>query len=224
MKILEKIKTFLLYCNFKTIYFNFHYFTILDALHFPVFLSRNTKLRCTKGNVKIIAPLRPGLVRIGTDETGLYDKKHNRPVWENMGTVIFHGLGNIKYGAKIIVGINATLEMGDNFRLSSGSSVICYKSIKFGYNCRISWDTQFIDTDFHRVFDSNHNHVNPDKEIILGNDCWIGNHCLIQKGTHLRNIIVVASNSMVNIDCPESNIILAGSPAKVLRTSITWDE
>jgi len=37
-------------------------------------------------------------------------------------------------------------------------------------------------------------------------------------------MIVVASNSMVNSDCPNSNIILGGSPARVLRTSVTWDD
>jgi acetyltransferase-like isoleucine patch superfamily enzyme len=177
-----------------------------------------------KGTVKITGPLRPGMILIGAEEIGIYDKRHNRPVWENKGTVLFHGRAVIKYGAKIVVGENGILKLGNNFRITSGSFIICYKSVEFGDDCRISWNTQIIDTDFHKVYDSNSVHMNPDKEIRIGNNCWIGNHCLVHKGTHLRDMVVLSSNSMINKDIPESNIILAGSPASIIRTSITWGD
>jgi len=164
------------------------------------------------------------MIRIGTREIGIYDKRHNRPVWENLGVVIFYGNAVIKYGAKIIVGKGAILKLGNNFRISSGSFIICYKSIEFGHDCRISWDSQIIDTDFHRVFDRDLNHINPDKEIRIGNHCWIGNHCLILKGSQMGNMVVLSSNSMINHVIPDNNVVLAGSPAKIVRTSITWGE
>jgi len=177
-----------------------------------------------KGSVEIAGPLRTGMVRVGAAEIGIYDMKHNRPVWENAGKVVFEGNAVIKYGAKIIVGEAGKLKLGNNFRISSGSSVICYKSIEVGDDCRISWDSQIIDTDFHRVFDQKSNHVNPDKDVKLGNNCWIGNHCLVQKGTLLANMVVLSSNSMINSIINSSNVILAGCPAKVIRDSITWGE
>ena len=222
MNLFKRIGVFLTYFNCKTLLFNFHYLPFREAMHLPVFLSRNTKLRRMKGIVKISGPLRAGMIRIGANEIGMYDKRHSRPIWENTGTVVFNGCALIKYGAKIIVQNNGVLTMGKDFRLSSGSFIICHKSISFGDNCRISWNTQIIDTDFHRIFDSDLKHINPDKNIRIGNNCWIGNHSFIHKGTVLNDTVVLASGSMVNKEIPESNIILAGSPAKIIRTSITW--
>jgi acetyltransferase-like isoleucine patch superfamily enzyme len=224
MKALRHIKNFVVYFNRKTIYFNFHYLPFRTAMHLPVFVSRNTKLKCMKGTVQISGTATTGMIRIGTNEIGIYDRRHNRPVWENAGVVIFRGTAVIKYGVKIVVGKEARLKLGNNFRISSGSYVICYKSIEFGDDCRISWDSQIIDTDFHRILDSDRNHINPDKEIKIGNNCWIGNHSLVLKGTRVGNMVVVASNSLINRSIPENNIILAGSPAKIIRTSITWEE
>lgn len=175
-----------------------------------------------RGSVRITGPLKPGLIRIGAEEVGFYDKRHNRATWENQGEVEFGGKAMIKYGASVIVEAGARLKMGEGFRIASGSRIICYKAIEFGRNCRISWDTQIIDTDFHRVFDDADRHINPDKEIKLGNDCWIGNHCLIQKGTVLEDMVVLASSSLVNSRISESRVLLAGSPAKIKKRDIHW--
>ena len=222
MKLSENIRILFTHLNCKTFVFNFHYLPFKEAIRLPFFLSRNTKLRTMKGSVRISGPIRPGLIRIGTEEVGFYDKRHNRPVWENAGEVEFQGVARVKYGASIIVAEGAKLKLGDGFKISSGSRIICYKSIEFGHNCRISWDCQIIDTDFHRVFDENKKHINPDREIRIGDNCWIGNHCLVQKGSILGNMVVLATNSMVNSRIPDHHVILAGSPAKVIRTSVSW--
>lgn len=222
MNLLERIRCVFVYFNVKTLYFNFHYLPFREAMLLPVFLSRNTKLKRVKGSINIYGIRRPGMIRVGAEEIGIYDMKHNRPVWENSGRVVFEGHAVIKYGAKIIVGEGATLRLGTNFRISSGSSIICYKSIEFGKDCRIAWDSQVLDTDFHKVFDFESNHLNPDKDIKLGNNCWIGNHCLVQKGTQLGDMVVLSSNSMINKVVEESHVILAGSPAKIIKTSIAW--
>lgn len=224
MKIFKYILIILRYINCKTIVFNFYYFPFAQALRLPVFVSRKTKLRRMKGSVVISAPVRTGMIRIGTNEIGLYVKRFNRPVWENKGTIEFQGDALIKYGARIIVAEGAKLKLGSGLRFSSGSQIICYKSIELGKNCRISWDSQIMDTDFHMVFDETNKHINPDRGIRIGNDCWIGNHSFIQKGAILGNMVVVASNSMVNSRSADNNVILAGSPARIVRNSITWGE
>ena len=224
MKFGASLRAAYYHLNIKTFVFNFHYLPFKKAVRLPFFLSRNAKLKSMKGAVRISGSLRTGMIRIGTEEVGFYDKRHNRPIWENAGTVVFGGVARIKYGASIVVGHGAELTLGDGFKISSGSRIICYKSLKIGRNCRISWDSQIIDTDFHRVFDKNSHHINPDQEIRIGDNCWIGNNSFIQKGSILGNMIVVASNSMVNSQITEDNVILAGSPAKIIKTSITWGE
>jgi acetyltransferase-like isoleucine patch superfamily enzyme len=53
-------------------------------------------------------------------------------------------------------------------------------------------------------------------DIIIGNDVWIGAHCVILSGSTIGNGVVVAAHSLVNGNIPDYAIV-AGSPAKVLR-------
>jgi acetyltransferase-like isoleucine patch superfamily enzyme len=211
------------YLNFKTIYFNFHYLPFDKAVRFPVLVSRNTKLRRVKGTIEITDPVRTGMIRIGTEEIGIYDRRHHRPVWENSGKVIFRGSAVIKYGAKIVVGPQGILTIGDQLRMASGSYIICYHSVTIGHSCRISWNTQILDTDFHRILDLQGNHLNPDSSIILGDHNWIGHSTTIAKGTELGEMVVVGSHSLLNKKYDGHHVILAGIPAKVVREGITWE-
>ena len=117
MNIETNIRTVLAHLNCKTLIFNFHYLPFRQAIHLPFFLSRNTKLKSLKGSVKISDPnIRPGMIRIGTEEVGFYDKRHNRAVWENAGEVEFQGVARIKFGASVIVARGGKLRLGDGFR------------------------------------------------------------------------------------------------------------
>ncbi len=210
------------YLNLKTLYFNFSMFPFKRAMQLPVFLSSNAKIKSMKGKVELPDKIKTGMIKIGASEIGHYDRKHNRPIWENKGKVIFKGEALIKFGAKIIVGETGVLEIGDKFRLSSGSYIICYKQVTLGNNCRISWDTQIIDTDFHRIFDENGKTLNPNKDIIMEDNCWIGNRCNINKGSRFKEYTIVASNSLTNKAYNQSHVILAGMPASITKTGVNW--
>ncbi len=222
--IIKKIFKNIHFLNHKTIYLNFKYLPIKQAIYLPLFVSYKVKLRKVKGEVIIKCSVKPGLIKLGLSEIGLYDKKHNRVVWENGGTITFNGAAIFKYGSVLVVGPKGKLELGSNFRFSSGSVIVCYKSLKIGDNCRVSWDTQIIDSDFHRIFDKDGVHINPDKEIVIGENCWIGNRSTISKGTLLGRDTVVASNSLVNRRFQASNVIIGGIPAKIIRSGISWGE
>ncbi len=222
--IINKIFNNIHFLNHKTIYLNFKYLPIRQAVHLPFFVSYKVRLRKVKGKVIIACSLKPGLIKLGVFEIGLYDKKHNRVVWENEGVITFKGPALFKYGSILIVGPFGRLELGNNFRFSSGSVIICYKNIIIGDNCRVSWDTQIIDSDFHRILDKDGVQINPDKEIIIGDNCWIGNRTTINKGAFLGSDTVVASNSLVNKKFEFSNVIIAGIPAKIIRSGISWSE
>lgn len=55
--------------------------------------------------------------------------------------------------------------------------------------------------------------------IYIGDDCWIGQYSRICKGVKIGNGSVVAANSVVTKDVPD-NCIVAGNPAKVVKTDI----
>lgn len=56
--------------------------------------------------------------------------------------------------------------------------------------------------------------VNPIK---IGRYCWIGTNSTILPGVELGDNTIVGANSVVTKSFPDGNVILAGTPAKVLR-------
>ena len=58
------------------------------------------------------------------------------------------------------------------------------------------------------------------KDIIIGEDSWIGNHVIINKGTILPKGTIVSAMSLVNKDYSvllNEHSIIGGVPAKLLK-------
>ena len=55
------------------------------------------------------------------------------------------------------------------------------------------------------------------KDIFIGKNCWIGANCVILGGTKLGENVTVAAGSVVNKEFPD-NVVVAGSPAKIIKT------
>lgn len=60
------------------------------------------------------------------------------------------------------------------------------------------------------------NHVEG-KDVIIGDNCWIGMNSVILPGVELKNNTVVAAGAVVNKTFNEENIILGGVPAKIVK-------
>ena len=60
------------------------------------------------------------------------------------------------------------------------------------------------------------NDYNPYKETIIGNDVWIGTHCLIKSGVTIADGAVIGMGSVVTKDVGPYEI-WAGNPAKLIR-------
>lgn len=207
--------------NIQSIRFNFKYFEFKDAIKFPVFVKK-TQLKKLEGKVMIDGPLRPGMIRIGYGYVGHFDQSV-KAIWEVSGQVVFKGSALLKFGSSIIVGDNGYFQVGDKFRISPRSSVICFKKIVIGNNCRISWEVQVLDTDFHKIRTLEGVHLNPPKEIIIGDHVWVGSRVSIMKGAKIGYDCIVASNSVITKPMEGKHQIIAGVPAKVVRTGVTWD-
>jgi acetyltransferase-like isoleucine patch superfamily enzyme len=55
------------------------------------------------------------------------------------------------------------------------------------------------------------------KDIIIGNNCWIGMNSVILPGVKLANHIIVGAGSVVTKSFDEEDIIIAGNPAKKIK-------
>lgn len=54
------------------------------------------------------------------------------------------------------------------------------------------------------------------KNVIIGNDVWIGGNVVINPGVSIGNNVVIGSGSVVTKDIPD-NVIAAGVPCKIIR-------
>ncbi len=204
----------------KTLYFNFHYFPFRIAIRLPVIVSVNVRLIKMQGRVILNAPVTHRMIRIGFGNVGIFDRHSSKSIWEVRGTVQFDGKADIGHGSKICV--NGLLTIGDNFTVTAESQIVCFKKITFGRDCLVSWQVLVMDTDFHSIYDEHKAHLNIDRPIYIGNKNWIGCRTLILKGAATPDNCVIAAGSTVSRAMKISNTILAGSPAAVVKTDISW--
>lgn len=105
----------------------------------PIISSNKSILKKSKtSKILITHRLNMGLVSTRVGEIGQI--KHDRCILRLGDNSKLHvnGYLSIFTGARIIVGPNATLELGNNSFISSDTKIICRESIRIGDNCAVS--------------------------------------------------------------------------------------
>lgn len=154
-----------------------------------------------------------GVVRIGFGEVEVVDGKNNRAIWSNKGNIQFNGDAHFCQGAKIIVKENASISFGDHFILNGDTQLIARKSIVFGDDCLLSWGGLIMDTDFHSVYTAGDNKkkaTNEDREVRIGDHCWLGCNVTVMKGVSLAENTIVSAGSIVKKAHTTPNCVLVG--------------
>ena len=94
-----------------------------------------------------------------------------------------------------------------------------------GNNILIGWNVNIRDSDGHNILNINNNEIlNPNKSIEIGNHVWIGSYVDILKGASINDNSIIGFKSLVTKKYTEKNVIIAGSPAKIIKTNINWEE
>lgn len=203
----------------KTVLFNLKYLPLREAVRLPVFVSHRVWLMKLSGKVKV-NDVRPGSVKIGFGEVGIFDRARSRTIWHVTGSVEFKGKADIGHGSKLCVGGN--LVLGKDFCISAESSIVAQKSITMGNNVLVSWESLIMDTDLHDIYDSTGTQTNPPLPVTIGNRVWIGCRSLIMKGVNVADGVVVAATSTLNRSIDIPNSLATGNPARVVKENITW--
>jgi len=73
------------------------------------------------------------------------------------------------------------------------------------------------------IITANHNPLNLNehllgKDVIIGENCWIGMNSIILPGVKLGNQTIVGAGSIVTKSFPEGHCIIAGNPAKKIKS------
>lgn len=124
-------------------------------------------------------------------------------------------------GNEIMIGAGTTMHgrghQAIHIAADEGSRIIIQE------DCMLAHSTQIRSTDSHSIVDMEGNRLNPAKDIIIGAHCWIGLQCIILKGTQIPDHCVVAAGAVCSKAYTETNCVLAGNPARVVKHQIDWD-
>jgi len=76
-----------------------------------------------------------------------------------------------------------------------------------------------MDSDFHEYALADGTIPLKTKEVIIGNNVWIGNNVLILKGVSIGDNAIIAAGSVVTKNVPEGSVV-AGNPAKMIKSGV----
>ncbi len=126
-------------------------------------------------------------------------------------------------GATMHLDGNATIHIGKNAGVRKVDFLARDAKIEVGELCMFSYNIIVRTHDSHKVIDRESGTVvNTPKDVNLGRHVWIGQNATILKGVNIGDDSVIALGSIVTKSCP-SNCIMAGTPAKIVKTGVTWD-
>lgn len=154
--------------------------------------------------------------------TGKLLQKFNSVDYENKKlktdilTELFGTVGkgiSIEHNFHCDLGYN--IHVGESFYAGFNCTILDMAEVRIGDNCLIAPNVG--------IYSAGHN-VNPvdrhksgfAKPIAIGNNVWIGGHCVIIGGLKIGDNSIIAAGSIVTKDVPE-NTIFAGNPAKKIK-------
>ena len=152
------------------------------------------------------------------------------PVNESIGlTVLMINIGNppedtVDPGVNRYAN-NCKIDIGDN-TIFCGVRLFLQDSntsISIGNDCMFSWGIDVWCTDVHTVTDLDGNPLNFSESIEIGNHVWVGKDVKIGKNTKISADSIVGWGSIVTKKFDETNVVIAGNPAKIVKRNINWN-
>lgn len=120
-----------------------------------------------------------------------------------------------------------TISVGDNTTFAGKIHIACTEGTKctIGRDCLFSSEIVIRTGDSHSIFDENGARINPAEDVVISDHIWIGYRALVTKGAVIPNNCVVGTGAVVTRTIGKnSNVILAGVPAKAIKEGIDWCE
>lgn len=178
-----------------------------------IFAHHNTQIKGIK-NIQV-----NGHLTIGKEYVGFLDG-NERTLLNIKGKLIINGTVSIGKGCRLDIGKNAICTL-NSCTINCETRLIIMHNLTVGKKSTISWRCELLDEDFHEI-DYEGKKFKP-SGITIGEYVWVGCYTRFLKGSAVGSDSVVASGAVVTEDYSEKKkILLAGSPAKVIKTDINW--
>lgn len=220
-----KLKFFFSVNWIKTLYFNFEMLPFDTAKKLPIYFYGSVKFTSLKGSVEISAPIKRGMVGFG--QAYEMTTRSNRMAEVVLkGHIIFRGHAQFGKDCFLLVAKDAVLDLGKMSGMASRGKLICTQQITFKTYARIGSECQVVDTDFHQMINTlTGERYKMSQPITIGAYNYVGRWSSLLKGTTTPDYCTVASNTLCNKDYTilGENILIGGTPAKLLKENISRD-
>ena len=160
----------------------------------------------TIANAKLITKLK---IKIIGNENNVYI---GNDVQIKEGVIWIEGDSN-----ECSIGNKTTIEASDFYLTEE------YTKIEIGIDCMMADSIVFRTGDSHSILEMQTNRLlNRAGTIVIGDHVWIGQGVTMLKNSFVGAGSVIGTRSIVNKSFDDENIILAGVPAKKIRSGVRW--
>ena len=143
----------------------------------------------------------------------------------NQNIIVIDENCHINGGRILIDGDHGSIYIGKDTILSGNSHLAAIegKSIVIGEGCLFSSDVIIRTGDSHSIVEQGTRHrINEAKDVTIGKHVWIGFGATVLKGVDILDNSIIGTEAVVTKSPRESNCIVAGNPAKVIKRNIDW--
>lgn len=152
----------------------------------------------------------------------------------NQKTII-NGKGTVKIGDGVSIGYkhggrfhggvseiqaryeDAIIEIGDRVAFNNNVFICSAKMVKIGNDCLVGEGVTIHDFEAHGTLPDKRQSIGTKKEVVIGNNVWIGSKVIINKGARIGDNSVIAAGSVVLGKEYPPNVIIGGNPARVIK-------
>jgi acetyltransferase-like isoleucine patch superfamily enzyme len=141
--------------------------------------------------------------------------------------VCFSGVSDRQGRARVKInmdGNNSLAHIGTGFTSIDSHLIIVgnERCITIGADCMLSWGVTLHNYDHHTIFDmESGEELNPPGDLRIGRHVWLGQDVISAGGATVGDGSIIGARSVVTRDI-ESGCLAVGTPAKVIRTGVSW--
>jgi len=96
------------------------------------------------------------------------------------------------------------------------------KTIRIGAGSLLAGGTDILVSDMHSIIDMcTDKRINYAEDVRLDDRVWIGQNCLVLKGSTIGSDSIIGGSSVVTGNIPR-NSLAVGTPARVVRSNVRW--
>ncbi len=135
-------------------------------------------------------------------------------------------IGNVSVSEKLnikMLGAGGKIFLDDNTTIFQMNIIVNREgTVKIGKDCMISHHVELQQSDQHMIFDLyTGKRINYPKDILVGNHVWLGRECQLLGGANIGDNSICGARTVTSGKFP-CNVIVAGTPGKIIRTGIIW--